>query len=994
MTDCKPSVYLIANNIADAEEAKKVLMHEAVGHHGMKALFQGNDWHALMSEVRERYPQLVQDAADRYGYDIKDDRAVEEAIAREAEREIGTPLERKFMRMIRGALRDMGFKNVGDDFIKDAIARAEDAMISGERDGKPEGGGVMLSKKRSVFLNPDRVYSQDVLDSINHIEHVNKGKLQDLYNEIKKNWKKMFIQGAMDQFHPLKLMQNGTKAYRLAKMSKGATGAYKALFNYGLLGIDKDGAYTVTRGINVRDFLTGLRQEKDDFFRWVAGHRAEILLAEQRERLFRPIDIVNYKSLGDGTLKFDYKLSNGKTTRDRLTAYKDALEKYDAINKNMLDMAEQSGLINAADRKLWENVFYVPFWRAAEDEGYAGMHINQQLVRQKAFERLKGGEEQLNDLTANTLMNWYHMIDASAKNRAALEALKAAENNKIAEKVSNSESGKGIVWAMEDGHKVTYRVDDPYVMTALQMISNCDLNNAGMKAMRTAKHWLTKGVTVSPFFKVRNLISDSISSLAADNTNRNAFKNASEGIKLSKAQDDLYWQVMAGGGIVTFDTELTNPEAIKRIIAHESKDWTILHDQHQITQFFNKNIRPLYEEYEEWGEHSENANRLSLYQKLVNEGAPHAEAAQRARDLMDFTQSGAWKATRVLIQITPFMNARMQGLYKMGKSTKEDPARVASILFPLTLASIGLMAYYKDDPDWKKREDWDRNTYFWFKVGNETYRIPKPFELGAIATVAERTAEYLTNNEMTGSRFLSVLSDIRSQNLDLFDYPAAIKPIIEIMKNEDMFTHRQIESMTMQNENTTDRYNAGTSMIARGLSKVLNPIGQSGFPYSSELALSPVQIDHLIKGYFSSLGAFVVGGADMAVRSVTNEPTQPAVDYFKLATGNMVQSVDSGQSRYVTQMYQQAKQLEQVMGSYNMLRRQGRLQEAQNYYNDNKSDIARYQQVERVKREEGKLSRLEQQIEFSTTLNSEEKRAKLIQINKQKSALAQTISPK
>jgi hypothetical protein len=60
---------------------------------------------------------------------------------------------------------------------------------------------------------------------------------------------------------------------------------------------------------------------------------------------------------------------------------------------------------------------------------------------------------------------------------------------------------------------------------------------------------------------------------------------------------------------------------------------------------------------------------------------------------------------------------------------------------------------YKDDDDWKKREDWDRDNYWWFKIGDTAYRIPKPFEIGAIGTLAERSLELMISDEMTGKRF-------------------------------------------------------------------------------------------------------------------------------------------------------------------------------------------------------------------------------------------------
>lgn len=98
------------------------------------------------------------------------------------------------------------------------------------------------------------------------------------------------------------------------------------------------------------------------------------------------------------------------------------------------------------------------------------MNIKSALVRQEAFKQLKGGTDKLNsDLLANTLQNWAHLIDAASKNRAAKETLEAAEKMGAARKATPGE--KKTVWHMDGGQKVEYKVDDPYLMTAISSLN-------------------------------------------------------------------------------------------------------------------------------------------------------------------------------------------------------------------------------------------------------------------------------------------------------------------------------------------------------------------------------------------------------------------------------------------------------------------------------------------------------------------------------------------
>jgi hypothetical protein len=66
---------------------------------------------------------------------------------------------------------------------------------------------------------------------------------------------------------------------------------------------------------------------------------------------------------------------------------------------------------------------------------------------------------------------------------------------------------------MEHGQKVEYVVDDPALLTALSALDFSGLRGPAMEALSATKRWLTIGVTASPFFKVRNLIRDSVQAI-------------------------------------------------------------------------------------------------------------------------------------------------------------------------------------------------------------------------------------------------------------------------------------------------------------------------------------------------------------------------------------------------------------------------------------------------------------------------------------------------
>ena len=102
-------------------------------------------------------------------------------------------------------------------------------------------------------------------------------------------------------------------------------------------------------------------------------------------------------------------------------AYREALAEFNTLQRSVLDVAQQSGLVDPSARKLWESEFYVPFYRVMEDDATGTMGPGQigGLVGQSAYKRLKGGTDKLGDLVANTVSNWSHLLSASMKNLAA-----------------------------------------------------------------------------------------------------------------------------------------------------------------------------------------------------------------------------------------------------------------------------------------------------------------------------------------------------------------------------------------------------------------------------------------------------------------------------------------------------------------------------------------------------------------------------------------------
>lgn len=853
-----------------------------------------------------------------------------------------------------------------------SISQATEPRNSQRASSSADGGSVQFSRAATATITDNYNHSQKQAAE-KAFGAVAKQTVAERAKEMRSNLGTKLRQGLVDQFAPIK--EVSMHAYMLARLSKASDGAVEAALLYGkpflrdgVTDVDiKDGGFAKV--------LASLKGEHDRFFQWVAAQRAERLKAEGKENLLTDQDISALKSLNAGSFQ---------DGTPRMPAYAAALRELNAFNEAGLKIAKESGLIDQAAMDLMKDQPYVPFYRLMEDGDIKGAKFSSGLINQQAFKKLKGGTQQINaDLLQNTLLNWSHLYAAAARNRAALATMKDAEGMGIAYQVQADT--KGAVKVTRDGVTEHWMIEDPYLLDAVSALHYTPSKLA--QGMAPFKRLLTMGVTINPTFKIRNLIRDSLSAMAQSDLGYNPFANVAQGWKAMDKDSQTQASMLASGGIIKFGTQ-EDTGALRRKI--DKLGGTML-DKDGFGKLKSQ-MASLWEAYEEFGDRTENANRAALYQRLISKGHSHAEASFMARDLMDFSMSGKWEMVRFLTQTVPFLNARMQGLYKLGRAAAEDPKRFGAIAGAVSLASLGLMAAYQDDEDWKKRDDWDRDSYWWFKIGNQAFRIPKPFEVGSIGTLAERTAELMLSKEMTGKRFGERLSDMIFNTFAMDPTPQAVKPLLDVYANKDSFSGKAIEGFADERLRPQDRYSDRTSEVARLLGSwgLPDPVKLAKGDYS---ALSPKQIDFLMRGYTGWLSTVFTTATDTVLRPMMGRGDRPEMkmrDVF--LAGNFVESLPTNSSRYVSTMYDQAREISQVWASYQAAVKSGDVEGAAKIRAANPEALAKRIPVEAAKTRVAELSQQAKKVEGDRLMSAEAKRRRLDEIAAQKDAIAKRLA--
>jgi hypothetical protein len=280
---------------------------------------------------------------------------------------------------------------------------------------------------------------------------------------------------------------------------------------------------------------------------------------------------------------------------------------------------------------------------------------------------------------------------------------------------------------------------------------------------------------------------------------------------------------------------------------------------------------------------------------------------------------------------------------------RQKAAKFATVTGAVVTAAMILYLSQKDDEDWKKREDWDRDAFFWFKLPgtDKAVRIPKPFEMGAIATLVERMTEQMIDSQVEGKvfgkRLLSVLHDTFAIN----PIPQAIRPIYDIARNKDGFTDRPIESMGMERISPQFRQSPGTSAAAVGINKVNNMFAEfasaatGGAIKPESVQLSAIQYDYMLKGYLGWVGAVVQTASNaMAAPFKDGESSKyERIDDF-LVVGNFVKTVPQAQSRYVTSFYENSKDMATAASDVSHFLNSGQFEKANEIFTEKADKLA------------------------------------------------------
>lgn len=289
-------------------------------------------------------------------------------------------------------------------------------------------------------------------------------------------------------------------------------------------------------------------------------------------------------------------------------------------------------------------------------------------------------------------------------------------------------------------------------------------------------------------------------------------------------------------------------------------------------------------------------NWLGTYKKALKNDTPEV-ALQKAnlaarRNSVDFSSHGEMSTFMRLFN--PYINAGIQGSRSLARAFKEQPIKTPAKIAATVLAPVTGLTYWNlADPERAKVyaniNEWDRenNMIFVLDGGKGILKLPLPEGIKQFAKPVRSMIEsqYIGDKpgylEMAKNWLVDPFSPIGTSANELLSssIPQAIKPVLEVALNKDLYTGKEIVPKQLAGEDKANQVYEGTSQLYRDIAKTLN--------------VSPLQVQKIVKGYTAGGGEGLVESLDQVRKLASGDVNTGKRSVPEQLTNRFYQKEDS-----------------------------------------------------------------------------------------------------
>jgi len=731
--------------------------------------------------------------------------------------------------------------------------------------------------------------------------------------------------------------------------------------------IDKLGFKTGNRVIQSYFEAKRSRSIVNEYLNREAAYEAAIEDGQNEEEARK--DLANIERALEKVKMNDEAMDDFIALENKYPELKKMMENWTAVNQNMIDMMEFSGIISKQRAKSLRKIEdYVPWYRIMDDQEdvhsaptpSASTRGFTNVAADKKFGPGKT-ERDIDDIVDNMIHNVLTITRNSARNYAANRiVMEYGDRYKDGDKAGKlrvfpkvEPDSEGVRFnIIANGRRIIVRIGDPLVAEAVIGMENIDIPMNG--ALAFMANTLRRSITTFPAFQVGQLIMDAPTAAFVTGLKRpdKVWAGVFTSFVKNLRKDDPIVAKLRAAGIGGYQSSARTPEKeIQLDIGLIQGSW------------FSKAMKGL----DRFGDASDYAQRRSVYLQTMKETGDEMLAYFQANNVIDFKKRGSGQLAQLVTRQVAFMNAYAQSIDVLAKGLagtglkgidrKKAFARMLTAGMLLASATIVYCMLVGDDDEYNKLDDQTkmRNIFipgldmrlpmhsgaaFFFKA------VP---ELIYNAIMKEGTKDEYDRKRLTRALSKAAVDSLIGPNVT----PTGVKPFIEIALNRNFFTGGQVTPRGMEDLAAARQYNQNTSELGKIISSLTGT--------EKTRLLNPIEADHLVRGLTGTIGAAVMWGTNLLAG---DRPTPQAKDNPFYGQFIMPDVPRGREDLY----YDLKSKTDEAYKTYMDLQKKQRKEEAAEWFKENKKLIQVYGYTSSI---ESDLKRINGEIRRLSDLPSE-----------------------
>jgi hypothetical protein len=722
--------------------------------------------------------------------------------------------------------------------------------------------------------------------------------------------------------------------------------------------IDKLGFDTGNRVIQSYFEAKRSRSIVNEYLNREAAYEAAIEAGQNEEEARK--DLANIEDAVKKVNMDDEAIDDFIALENKYPELRNMMDNWTAVNQNMIDMMEFSGIISKQRAKSLRNIKdYVPWYRImdGQEDIHSAPKGTRGLTNVAADKKFGPGktDRDIDDIVDNMIHNVLTITRNSARNYAAnrivMEYGERYKEGKNAGKLrvfpKDGSDADGVRFnIIANGRRIVVRIQDPLVAESVIGMENLDIPMNG--ALAFMANTLRRSITTFPAFQVAQLFMDAPTAALVTGLKRpdKVWAGVFSSFLKNVRNDDPIVAKLRAAGIGGYQSSARTPEKeIQLDIGLIQGSW------------FSKAMKGL----DRFGDASDYAQRRSVYLQTMKETGDEMLALFQANNIIDFKKRGSGQIAQLLTRQVAFMNAYAQAIDVLAKGLsgtglkgierKKALARMATAGMLLASATLVYSFLVGDDEEYNKLDDQTkmRNIF----IPGLNIRLPMhsgaAFFFKAIpellynAITKEGTKDEYDRKRLTRALSKAAADALLGPNVT----PTGVKPVVEIALNRNFFTGGQVTPRGMEDLAAFRQYNQNTSELGKIISALTGT--------EKTRLLNPIEADHLVRGLTGTVGAAVMWGTNLLAgdRPTPQARENPLYGQF------IMPDVPRGREDLY---YDLKSKTDEAYKTYMDLQRKGRREEAADWFKENKKLIQVYGYTSSIeadlKRLNGEIRRL------------------------------------